>query len=124
MKCCSRKCAARWRVLHGFGFIFEKGHVHSELTKRKIGDSHRAEKSVNWKGGRTGDGHGYMKVLVGGKYVLEHRHVMEKYLNRRLGFLEHVHHVNGVKDDNRIENLQVLSKSEHHSLHNRGRRRR
>lgn len=47
----------------------------------------------------------------------EHRCVMEKYLKRKLKDNEVVHHINGDKSDNRIENLQVMTLSEHSSLH-------
>lgn len=47
----------------------------------------------------------------------QHRYIMEQYLGRKLSRNEEVHHINHDKTDNRIENLEVLSSSEHRKKH-------
>jgi len=62
------------------------------------------------------DFYGYNPITVNGECVREHRYIMEQHLNRKLTSEEVVHHINGIRNDNRIENLQVMNKIEHCKL--------
>jgi len=58
----------------------------------------------------------YRTIMVDGKQVREHRFIMQNHIGRLLLPHEHVHHINGDGLDNRIENLQLLTNSEHQKL--------
>lgn len=90
-------------------------------TTRAIDRSHNGKPVIRWTTGYLFIYEPDHPAAFEGGWVAEHRWLMEQQLGRRLATGEHVHHVNGVKDDNRLENLEVLSHSEHSSLTGRER---
>ena len=55
---------------------------------------------------------GYVLRISNKKRILQHRAVMEQYIERSLLAHENIHHKNGIRDDNRIENLELWTKSQ------------
>ena len=79
----------------------------------------KREKSGAWKGGKTIDSSGYVLVLDPEHpnsnkkgYVREHMKVMSKHLNRPILKTESIHHKNGNRKDNRLENLELWNKAQ------------
>lgn len=109
-----------WRFMKNHGI---KARVAAKREQR--GDS-----NSYWKGGIVVDGAGYVLVKRDGHprakkcggYVREHILVAEKHLGRSLTPDEVVHHINGIKNDNRPENLAVMTSSAHLQYHTRVRK--
>lgn len=94
----------------------------------RFGDNH-----PSWKGGRIYDDNNYIlihnfnlsedeKILFKSmynnySYIFEHRLIVARHLHRPLENYEKVHHLNEIKDDNRIQNLQLISSKNHAKEH-------
>ena len=106
------------------------GKHHSKKTKKKMRESHigqfKGENHPNWRGGQFIDVQGYVHVLVpehpqadSKGYIRRSHLVAEEMLGRYLYSDEVTHHKNGIRDDDRPENIEVLTRGEHQSFHNR-----
>ena len=117
------------RIKKGYGkFCSKKCNALSMKGKTPWNKGKKSPKTIgtlngNWKGGRYKKS-GYIFILSkdhpfsnNSEYVREHRLVMEKHLGRYLQTNEIVHHINGIKDDNRIENLVITKNGSHTTLH-------
>lgn len=97
--------------------------VEISRTKREIARAkeffcNKSCKGLKNGGSRVND-KGYRVIRLGpGNYVLEHRWVVEQHIGRKLLPSEHVHHINGDRLDNRLSNLEVLSRNAHQAAHN------
>ena len=112
--------------------LANKGRIFTKEHKEKLSKSHiglySGKKHPNWKGGKIITSDGYIiiwkpKHPFSNKqgYIKEHRLVMEKHLGRYLKPEEVVHHINGIKKDNRIENLKLLlNLGKHRKEHSEG----
>jgi hypothetical protein len=93
----------------------------SEVNKKK---GRPGKNNPNGKGGKYISNDGYVMIYVPQHalcncrgYAREHRIVFQKKVGRRLERFEIIHHVDGDKLNNKIENLRIMTKEEHDRLH-------
>jgi hypothetical protein len=121
-KFCSTRCA----FIHND--VLAKKPPLTEESKRKISKSlvelyEDITKHPRYVNGKHRHGDGYVQLYKPDHpssdsrgRVMEHRYILEVSLRRVLTDQEEAHHINGIKDDNRLENLQILSPREHQLL--------
>lgn len=108
--------------LHRHGIVLATGFRSPKTVV------HRGAGHANWKGGTYSHSNGYTYEYApehpaansAKGYVLQHRLVMERHLGRYLTNQEIIHHRNEVKDDNRLENLELTTRGSHMSHHKDG----
>lgn len=96
-----------WCAMH-----YRRWHRH--------GDTSIVAKRANGTGCVYLSSNGYYVLQIGKNSWFLHRLIMENHIGRKLRDDELVHHINERKDDNRIENLQIMSKAEHMIEHRKG----
>jgi len=96
----------------------------TEGLRKRYPQGRGGKDAANWRGGRRKLKSGYVYVYAPDHpnatkqgCVMEHRLLVEKHLGRYIESSEVVHHLNGDKTDNHIENLAVLKRGQHVSLH-------
>jgi len=97
-------------------------------SRNCVDESHKNNGNPNYKNGKRNMKGGYVGLYVPDHpianedgCVYEHRIVMEYALGRVLSSVEVVHHINGIRNDNRLENLKLFAnQSDHMKFHRKG----
>ena len=103
----------------------QMGRKFSEATRKLMSEKKRCNyNGLNGYGHTKPHNSGYVLAYVPKHpnahcdgYVMLHTVLMERKLGRYLTDSEVVHHINHDRSDNRLENLQLMSKSEHRNMH-------
>jgi len=115
-KFCSRSCRTKWGLRNGkCGML---GKKHTEHSKELIGMYDKNGKNNgNWKGGIQNGV--YIKHWISpNKYAFIHREAIEAFIGRKLTKQDIVHHIDGNKHNNDINNLVLCNgRSEHRTIH-------
>lgn len=112
----------RWNLpIRGWGNghpLLGKHHSISSINKiiKNRKNKNCGENNPNWKGGMY-ICNGYRLIKVCNKYIGEHRYIMEQSIKRKLNHKEHIHHIDGNKINNDINNLIIISNCEHGKIH-------
>ena len=108
----------RWVRVNKKGEPYSKCHAACANSKRMAGQ--KGDKSIAWHGGISVRPDGYVKLYNpnypradSNGYVLEHIYIWEQVNNRQLPDSWVIHHLNGIKNDNRPENLLALPEKKH-----------
>ncbi len=107
-------------VRHGKKAVKPKKRACSDKCRGRL---YSGENNQNWTGNRKVKQSGHILIYSPAhpsahhNQFAEHRLVMEKHLGRYLKKEEIIHHINGVKDDNRLENLCLCDIHEHNYAH-------
>jgi len=117
-----KECPICKKKIHPLSkFCFYCSHKDAHSGKNNSMWGRRKEKSPHWRGGKRKNKQGYTLICVatGNRraiYQSEHRIVMEEEIGRKLEKWECIHHKNGIKDDNRIENLVIVVNKKHNGV--------
>ena len=98
--------------------VYERTKTHNKNNGLARLGLLSGSKNPAYKGGKVLDTNGYIRMR-GSRLArqYEHQFVMEQYLGRKLKGGEEVHHINGNKIDNRLENLYLVDKANHSRNH-------
>lgn len=104
-------------------WVFKKKYNTEGWCQRCSRTRYTKENHHNWKGGRYIQQRGYIVMqlepdnpyypMAYKGYVFEHRYIMAQHIRRCLTPEEQVHHRNGIKTDNGIENLELIMNCTH-----------